>query len=527
MAKGTAALSFLTSVGYHETNHSAENGEAGHMRARRSGAQRRRMAHVLVDRFGPAVWHAVIERMGRTPEAEDAFIERMLDVWNRLGRHADWARIREQVARSLAAAGFSASVETAAGEAVPESLEMSESGDEALQETGLPEEPLPDLPGGLRNRALQRLRAQIAYEEAEARRLGSRSARVSALGLAAAGLALVGYGWWGDETQKADQSANARRASSQPISSGELPVKVQGVFDITRQSVDLGHLAFGGGELVTGSLSLGAQGDGIQLSAYPLEGLNFLTRPRWTSNIAISAPQPEGGSSWLLRSWSLSSAGSWAVIAVYWTESGIHGTASEADIYAVPFSGGTSSLLARVDAGQSGEVVIATGAGGIAWQVESERAGERVTSPVHWAPIVALAGRASLGPTVSLDVNGLIRNPHLTTAGLLCQGTSADPAPAGTWVCIAPTGQEIVYEGVPGDTDGAVVEGEEGAVYALAPVSVSGGETLEMSALHAAGDRAPAFRLDVPVAAWGADGGYVDYVENAGGRTYLVVARAE
>jgi len=484
------------------------------------------MAHVLVDRFGPAVWHAVIERMGQTPQAEDEFVDLMLAVWKRIGHRADVARLREHVARALTSLGISSPAEVESSEVTADMLEMREAGDE-LEETGLPEEVLPDLPPGLRNRALQRLRAEIAYEEAEARRLGSQMARLAAGALAVLGLGLIGYGWWGERASETGQPANVHHASSEPISSADLPVQVQAVFDITRQPVDLGHLAFGDGELVTGSLSLGAQGDGIQLSAYALHGFGVLAHPRWTSNVAISPPPPEAGGSWLLRSWSLSSAGAWAVVTVNWTENGIHGAASEVDVYAVPFAGGPPSRLTKLDLGDGGGVVIATGPGGIAWQTDSEREGVSAASSVHLAPIVARSGAASLGRSVSIDVNGLIRNPHVTNAGLVCQGTSTAPAPVGTWVCMSPTGQETAYAGVAGVADGAVVEGESGVLYAVAPVSSPEGQTLVMCALHAPGSREPSFRLEAPVSAWGADGGYVDYVESSGGRTYLVVARAD
>ena len=484
------------------------------------------MAHVLVDRFGPAVWHAVIDRMGETPEAEDAFVDLMLAVWTRIGHHGDVTRLREQVARALTSLGISSPEEAESSEVAADMLEMREAGDE-LEETGLPEEVLPDLPPGLRNRALQRLRAQIAYEEAEARRSGSRVARATAGALVVLGFALVGYGWWGERSSETGQPTNVHRASPEPISTADLPVQVQAVFDITRQPVDLGHLAFGDGELVTGSLSLGAQGDGIQLSAYALHGLGVLARPRWTSNVAISPPPPEAGGSWLLRSWSLSSAGAWAVVTVNWTENGIHGAASRVDVYAVPFAGGSPSRLTTLNVGDGGEVVIATGPGGIAWQTVSGQEGVAAASPVHLAPIVVRTGSASLGRSVSIDVNGLVRNPHVTHAGLVYQGTSAAPAAAGMWVCVAPTGQATAYAGVPGATDGAVVEGESGVLYAVAPVSSPEGQTLAMCALHAPGSRQPSLRLEVPVSAWGADGGYVDYVERAGGRTYLVVARAD
>ncbi|MDI9260909.1 hypothetical protein [Alicyclobacillus sendaiensis] len=496
------------------------------MRARRSGAERRRMAHVLVDRFGPAVWRAVRNRMGETPEAEDAFVDLMLAVWMRMGRRGDVMRLGDHVERALLSLGISSPAEADASQETPDMLNERE-GEEAFEETGLPEEGLPDLPLGLRNRALQRLRAQIAYEEAEVRRSGSRVVRATAGALAVLGFGLVGYGWWGERSSGTGPPADVHRASPELVSTGDLPVALQAVFDITRQPIDLGHLAFGGGELVTGSLSLGAQGDGIQLSAYALHGQSSLAHPRWTCNVAISPPAPSAGGAWLLRSWSLSSAGPWAVVTVNWTDNGIHGTASRVDVYAVPLAGGSPSRLVTLNAGDGGEVVIATGPGGIAWQVVSGQEGKATASPVHLATIVGRAGSASLGPSVRIDVNGLIRNPHVTRAGLVYQGTSASPAAAGTWVCVAPTGQATVYAGVPGATDGTLVDGESGVLYAVAPVPSPQGQTLAMCALHAPGSRQPSLRLEVPVSSWGADGGYVDYVERTGGRTYLVVARAD
>ncbi|MBF8378789.1 hypothetical protein IW967_13090 [Alicyclobacillus mali] len=484
------------------------------------------MAHILVDRFGPAMWHAVIERMGQTSEAEDAFVDLMLAVWKRIGRQSDVARLREHVARALASLGVPSSTEVDSSEGTADMLFTSEDG-EALEETGLPEEVLPNLPAGIRNRALQRLRAEIAFEEAEARRLGSWMARAAYGLLAILGLALVGYGWWGERTSNSSQTANDRHTSLEPISSADLPVQVEAVFDITRQPVDLGHLAFGGGELVTGSLSLGPQGDGIQLSAYALRGLGFLDHPRWTSNVPISPPAAEPGASWLLRSWILSSAGDWAVVTVNWTENGIHGAASEADVYAVPMTGGRPSRLAEFGGNGVGEIVVATGTDGIAWQMVSEKGGMSTVSPIELAPIASHAGAVSLGPSVRMDVSGLVRNAHVTNAGLVCQGTTAHAAPAGAWICIAPTGQETTYAGVSDAEDGDVVEGKSGVLYEVASASSSQGQTLVMTALHAPGNRQPTFRLETPVSAWGADGGYVDYVETSGGRTYLVVARAD
>ncbi|AEJ43877.1 hypothetical protein TC41_1963 [Alicyclobacillus acidocaldarius subsp. acidocaldarius Tc-4-1] len=467
-----------------------------------------------------------MERMGETPEAEDAFVDLMLAVWMRIGRRADLARLRERVEKTLTSLGISSPAEDEPSEATADTLEVRDGGEE-LEETGLPEAVLRDLPLALRNRALQRLRAQIAYEEADARRSGSRVARASAGMLVLLGFALVGYGWWGERSSGVGQPSSVHRASPEPVAGADLPVQVQAVLDITRQPVDLGHLTFGDGELVTGSLSLGTQGDEIHLSAYALHGLSLLANPRWTCKVTLSPPSPGTGGAWLFRSWSLSSAGAWAVVTVNWTENRIHGAASRVDVYAVPFAGGSPSRLTTLNVGDGGEVVIATGPGGIAWQSVSGQEGVTAVSPVHLAPIVARGGSASLGPSARIDVSGVVRNPHVTPAGFVYQGTSAAPVAAGMWVCVAPTGQSTVYAGVPAATDGAVVQGESGVLYAVAPVSSPEGQTLAMCALHAPGSRQPSFRLEVPVSAWGADGGYVDYVERAGGRTYLVVARAD
>lgn len=472
------------------------------------------------------MWHAVIERMGSTPEAEEAFVEIMLAVWKRVGPRADVSRLRDQVRNALAALGISLAQEPESA-AVAAEAESSETEEGALEETGLPDEVLPDLPRGLRNLALQRLRAQIAYEEAEVRRTGSTMPRVAAAALSVVGFALVGYGAWGERSSPPGQPTNAHHASAAPIVGEGLPVAVQAVFDITGQPFDLAHLAFASGEIVTGSLSLGPQGDGIELSAYAFHGLGLMGHPRWTADVTLVPPNAQGGSSWLLRSWSLASTGGWAVVTVNWTESGLRSVASETDVYAVPMAGGHASLLTKISLMDGGEIVTAAGSGAFAWQTAPDAGGAAAASPVHLAPIVTQAGAAALGPSETVQVDGLLINPHLTAAGLVCQGTTLHPAPSGAWVCIAPTGQETVYEGIAGAADGSVVEGDHGVIYAVTSESAPSGQTLEMRALHAAGSDEPAFRLDAPVSAWSADGSYIAYVQNSGGRMYLVVARAD
>ncbi|GMA55953.1 hypothetical protein C7445_10538 [Alicyclobacillus sacchari] len=507
------------------------------MQRQLSGSERRQLVERLLERFAARVWETVWNRYNDRVKAEDAFLQVFVVAIRTLRRTEAKTLPDSVIERCLQEVETAAVPHVDVGEALDDSHDLDdwpESGETAA----LPEvaEAAVGVPRPLLVRAVQVMRANIAFDEALRHHRGPGFVRIGAAGLACVGLGLAVYGGLGEwqsvyGAKLATPVQNEREVSG--IKFGSLPLKLAGLYTLPQGGqVDLTHAAVESGSLFLASMQqYGNQADVMNVRSYPLKAPGSLATARRRYALAFVTPVVSGidETAWQLSTWSLAAIPGWLVVLANWRAPG---GVSDEQIYALSLANGHAALVKSIPQQPSTSAVVAVGHGQIAVQSGVYQDGAWIGTPIGEYTLVGRTSTQAWTEVRQIPAAfGFMQGPSVVSDGLVFQGIVGKPERAAgtsgsTWYGIDRQGRVTRYQGPPIDGQPHyVAQGVSGSLWWLETTpNASGGLQLTMAPLVKTAGTAQPMQLHTPLQQFATSGSYLLWVQPGRTNPELVVA---
>ncbi|WP_052012279.1 hypothetical protein [Alicyclobacillus hesperidum] len=509
------------------------------MQRRLSGSERRQLVERLLERFAAQVWELLWNRYNDRVKAEDAFLQVFVVAIRTIRRSEVQTLPDSVIERCLQQVEAATVPHIDVGEALDDSHDLDE-WPESGETAALPEvaEAAIGVPRPLLVRAVQVMRANIAFDEALRHHRGPGFVRIGAAGLALVGVGLAVYGGFGEwqSVYGAKLSTHVQDKTAAAIQFDSLPLKLKGLYSLAQgQQVDLTHATVGSGSLFLGSIQQYGNGSyAIAVRRYPLQTPGSLATPSRRYALAFVTPVVSGveESAWQLSNWSLVAIPGWLVVLANWRAPG---GISDEQIYSLLLANGRSALVKSIPQQPSTSAVVAVGHGQIAIQSGMYRDGAWIGTPIGEYTLVGRSPAQAWTEVRQIPAAfGFMQGPSVVGDGLVFQGIVGKPERASansgsTWYGINQSGQVTRYQGPPVDGQPHyVAEGASGTLWWLETTPNAGrGLQLTMAPLIKSGGTAKPMQLQTPLQQFSTCGSYVLWVQSGKGGPELVIAAVQ